>query len=169
MRSRVLLAAAACLVLGHLAAPASAGLSPEENVLLLEAAGKPVTTSFLTDPNRLYAISVDGVYTYDGTLGLGLADCGHKDPEDETAWINVANVLVDGAAARCSVAPFTATHHYAWTQRGTGRPFTFVIYANAYTYDDTGCLAVTVSAVLPTLGPPVPTGAPVLNTCWRLT
>ncbi len=150
--------------------PAGAGPVANTGVLLLEAAGKPVSTSFAPEPGRTYTISVSGVYTYDGTTGLGLADCGHKDPEDQSGWINVANVLLDGKVARCSVLPFTPTHSYTWAQPGTGAPFTFEIFANTYTFDDTGCLLVTVSdgAVAPDVG--IRDRAPALPpTCWRLT
>ena len=171
MRTSVLLAVAAALgVVAPVPSHASRPVPRADAVLLLEAAGYPVSTTFDTEPERAYTITVSGVYTYDGTLGLGLADCGHKDPEDETSWINWANVLVDGRSARCTSQPFQQTHSYTWTQPGTGAPFQFEIYANTYTDDDTGCLVVTVSEVGMEVPAGVPGSGPVQpRRCWRMT
>lgn len=167
MRRAVL--AAVVLVLGAAVAPTDALTGPRGDVLLLEAAGYPAATSFATDPARRYTITATGVYTYDGTLGLGLADCGHKDPESEAGWMNVANVLLDGRPAACSVQPVSGTHTYTWQQRGTGRPFGFVVLANAYTADDTGCLVIQVYDAAAPAPAGVPLAAPTVpGTCWRL-
>ena len=124
---------------------ARAGAPPGVDALVLPAAGKRVATAFATERGSTYTIRVSGVYQYNGALGLGFMDCGHKDPENQGGWINVANVLLDGRVARCSLEPFSPTHSYEWTQQGTGQPFTFEIYANSYTSDDSGCLLVTVA------------------------
>ncbi len=165
--------AAAALALTSGVVPASSASVPPTETLVLQAAGRTASTSFVTDPGRLYSIRVSGVYTYNGTTGLGHADCGHKDPEDARGWVNVGNVLIDGKVGGCASDAFTPTHYYVWGQPGTGKPFRFEIFANSYTGDDTGCLLVTVSTVYAgTATVPVPPQAPRAKspgTCWGLT
>lgn len=157
-RTTTLLAAATLLpLLG--AGPAGAYAPARGEVLVLVAAGYPVSTSFATDPARRYTITVTGQYEYDGINGLGFSDCGHKDPEQNAGgWINVANVGLDNKVAYCSVMAWDQTHTYTWEQSGTGAPFTFVIFANTYTTDDYGCLLVRVTdaAATPPAGLPGP-------------
>lgn len=163
---RVFVAVAAAVLSAALPAGAR---TPSGDVLVLVATGHPVSTTFATVEDVAYTVTVSGEYEYDGTLGFGLTDCGHKDPESEAGWVNYPNVLVDGQPATCSVQPFSPTHSYTWTQRGTGRPFTFVIAANTYTVDDVGCLVVTVALASSGLPVGLPGGATTVpTTCLRL-
>lgn len=104
--------------------------------------GDPVSTRFATVPGRSYTVTVSGVYSYNGKLGL--ADCGHKDDAGPAGWYPVANVWLDDRPAHCQAMNLDRAHTYSWSEPGTGAPFTFEIPTGPWDADDVGSLLVTV-------------------------